>query len=217
MSTAALIRAMAAVGASPEAIALAVEAVEAEANKLAAIREAARDKKRRQRAGHGGDSLGTVPGQVGDCPAHTRPLPPSPPAPPQPPTPTRECVSTRADREREDAAWVRFWAAYPRKVSKAEARKAFAKAWRKLPPFDEEAILAGGLERAKAAWVDAQFIPHAATWLNGERWQDEAPTVIPLRKAHERPHPDAKHDAKQANYARAWVGSERAAGQRWEP
>ena len=35
----------------------------------------------------------------------------------------------------------------------------------------------GGLERAKKSrdWIkDAgQYIPYAATWLNGERWKDE--------------------------------------------
>lgn len=142
----------------------------------------------------------------------------SPPDPPNP-APTPVSVNTSREREaREEAAWGKFWADYPRKVCKAEARKAFTKAWRKLPPFDEEAVLIGGLERAKAAWVDAQFIPHAATWLNGERWQDE-PTVIELqpRKAHERPHPDDKLARKEANLARAFAASGRAAGQRWEP
>jgi hypothetical protein len=149
-------------------------------------------------------------------------LPPSPRTP-QPPTHTRECVSSRARHTREAEAreatgWQRFWDAYPRKIGKADARKAFGKAWKKLPPYDEEAILIGGLERAKAAWADAQFIPHAATWLNGERWQDE-PDPPQTAKIHELPtaRPDAKLAAKQANYARAWEGSERAARSRGEP
>jgi hypothetical protein len=144
------------------------------------------------------------------------PPPAFPPEPPQPPTPTRECISTREEREREEAGFAKFWQAYPRKTAKADARKAFAKAWRKLPPFDEELILAGGLERAKAAWTDAQFIPHAATWLNGERWQDEA-TIIPMKPPHERPHHDPKFERRQANLARAFASPGRAAGQRWEP
>lgn len=109
-----------------------------------------------------------------------------------------------------------FWAAYPRKIAKAEARKAFSKAAKKAPVAE----MLGGLERAKAGWVDANFIPHAATWLNGERWQDEASEVIQLnpRKApHDRPHHDAKYDARQANYARAFAGADHAAGSRWEP
>ncbi len=144
----------------------------------------------------------------------TPPPPSFPPEPPQTPTPTRESISSREERAREEAGFERFWSAYPRKVGKADARKAFAKAWRKLPPFDEDLILSGGLERAKAAWTDAQFIPHAATWLNGERWTDE-PTVIPLKRPHERPDTDAKQTAREANYARAFAGADRAP--RWDP
>lgn len=141
-------------------------------------------------------------------------LPPSPQTP-LPPTHTRECITTR-ERAREDAGFAQFWATYPRKTCKADARKAFSRAWKKLPPHDEDAILCGGLERAKAGWSDAQFIPHAATWLNGERWNDE-PTNITQLRPHERPHPDDKLTRKQANLARAFAGSERAAGLRGEP
>jgi hypothetical protein len=138
--------------------------------------------------------------------ASPAPPPPAfPPEPPQPPTPTRECISTREEREREEAGFAKFWQAYPRKTAKADARKAFAKAWRKLPPFDEELILAGGLERAKAAWTDAQFIPHAATWLNGERWQDEA-TIIPMKPPHERPHHDPRQAARADRLGRSLAG-----------
>lgn len=52
-----------------------------------------------------------------------------------------------------------------------------------------------------------------ATWRNWVRRASETST----RKAHERPTADAKLDAKNANYARAWAGSERAAGREWEP
>lgn len=154
---------------------------------------------------------------VTDGDASTRPLPLSPQTP-QSPTPTRECVSTH-EREREDAAWLRFWADYPRKTAKADARKAFTKAWKKLPPHEEEGIIVGGLERAKAGWEDAQFIPHAATWLNGERWTDEAVPQPTPRKANDRPDhsADAKLAARHENYARAFAGSESAARSRWVP
>jgi hypothetical protein len=217
MSIAALIRSMAEAGAPAEAIALAVEAVEAAEGKDAARREAARDKKRRQRLAKG-DGPGTVPGHGGD--KSGQPLSPAlSPQTPQTHPHTRESISTQARDAREEPAFGRFWTAYPRREGKAAARKAFAKAWRKLPPFDEEQILIGGLERAKAGWGDAQFIPHAATWLNGERWNDEAPQVIDLstRKAHERPHHDAKYEARQANLARAFAGADSASRQRWEP
>lgn len=66
----------------------------------------------------------------------------------------------------------RFWTAYPKKVAKAAARKA----WDKLKPSEEltETILAA-IEAQKSCeqWKKKQFIPNPATWLNGRRWEDE--------------------------------------------
>lgn len=69
----------------------------------------------------------------------------------------------------------RFWSAYPKKVGKDAAAKAFAK---RKP---DDALLATMLtaierQRASPAWTkdDGQFIPNPATWLNQGRWQDEA-------------------------------------------
>jgi hypothetical protein len=164
------------------------------------------------------DGNGDVTSDVTDDTSPTLSLPSSPQTPQQP-THTRESVTTRGRDEREDAGFARFWAAYPRKTAKADARKAFTKAWRKLPPFDEDEILAGGLERAKAGWVDAQFIPHAATWLNGERWQDEPATIIQMkpRQLHERPHPDAKFTRRQDILATHERGADLAARLHREP
>lgn len=73
-----------------------------------------------------------------------------------------------------------FWSAYPRKTSKAEAVKAFAK----LKPDAEllATMLASLKEQAKSpAWTKdgGQFIPHASTWLNGRRWEDEVRVSVP--------------------------------------
>lgn len=66
-----------------------------------------------------------------------------------------------------------FWKAYPRKTAKKKAREAAKKAW---AAADADAIMAG-LERAKESdqWRrdGGRFVPHAATWLNQERWTDE--------------------------------------------
>jgi hypothetical protein len=67
-----------------------------------------------------------------------------------------------------------FWFAYPRKDAKKDAQKA----WDKLSPDDELfKNIMGGLENAKKSrdWIKdkGQYIPYAATWLNGERWKDE--------------------------------------------
>ena len=67
-----------------------------------------------------------------------------------------------------------FWEAYPRKTSKAEARKA----WNKLKPNEElrEKMLAS-IEAWKNTdqWREPRYIPHPSTWLNQERWNDEVP------------------------------------------
>ncbi|MPW17904.1 hypothetical protein GCT13_13390 [Paraburkholderia sp. CNPSo 3157] len=69
-----------------------------------------------------------------------------------------------------------FWAAYPKKRSKDKAEKAFAKRNPDEQLFND---LMAGLERAKTSeqWQNPQFIPHAATWLNGGGWMDEFQTA----------------------------------------
>jgi DNA replication protein DnaC len=65
-----------------------------------------------------------------------------------------------------------FWLLYPRRVAKKDARKA----WDRLTPSNQLAALV-----AIASWRSIYLarepdrIPHAATWLNGERWEDELP------------------------------------------
>ena len=64
-----------------------------------------------------------------------------------------------------------FWARYPRKVAKGAARKAYAKAL-KLTTHDE--IMFGLSQQIEMFEVkEKAFIPHASTWLNAERWEDE--------------------------------------------
>ncbi len=63
-----------------------------------------------------------------------------------------------------------FWPAYPRKKAKANALKAFIKA-RKTTSL--ETILDGARRYAAQPFEDDRFIAHAATWLNGKRWEDE--------------------------------------------
>ena len=64
-----------------------------------------------------------------------------------------------------------FWQAYPRKVGKLTALKAYYKAVQIALP---EVILAG-LERVKPGWAkrDMTYTPHASTWLNRGGWEDQ--------------------------------------------
>lgn len=69
-----------------------------------------------------------------------------------------------------DADFERFWVAYPRKVAKGDARRAWLKSRQQRPELAE--ILAA-IERAKVSdqWRRG-FVPYPATWLNQERWSD---------------------------------------------
>lgn len=64
-----------------------------------------------------------------------------------------------------------FWAAYPRKVGKGDARKAFKTA---IKLTDIETMLAS-IEAYKRGKPDWQNFCHPATWLRQERWDDEWP------------------------------------------
>lgn len=66
-----------------------------------------------------------------------------------------------------------FWNAYPKKVGKDAARKAFDK--RKPGEDLTEKMLRAVIDQKQSlAWVkdDGQFIPNPATWLNQGRWMD---------------------------------------------
>lgn len=69
----------------------------------------------------------------------------------------------------------RFWAEYPRKEGKGDARKAFATARKRV---DLEVIM-DGLRRYKIASVlkDKQFLKMPGPWLRSERWDDEPVAV----------------------------------------
>jgi hypothetical protein len=87
-----------------------------------------------------------------------------------------------------------FWPAYPRKVK----RKAALKAFEKINPSPEllDQMLAALEQQAKALnWTGDQYTPHAATWLNGERWLDELPGTA----AKSSRHPQWALDAGFAN------------------
>lgn len=72
-----------------------------------------------------------------------------------------------------------WWELYPRKVARAEASKAWAKALRSRPTSSVD-LLTTRLRRQIVIWRDegrqADKIPHAATWLNNRRWEDDVLT-----------------------------------------
>jgi hypothetical protein len=82
--------------------------------------------------------------------------------------PTREKLAQESARETFDV----FWTAYPKKVGKKDAFKAFQKV-----PVSERPLLIPAIERQKQSrqWNDegGRFIPNPSTWLNQGRWMDE--------------------------------------------
>lgn len=65
----------------------------------------------------------------------------------------------------------RFWAAYPAKVAKGAARKAWPKALKAAG--DAERIIAGAERYAVDPNREPGFTAHPSTWLNAERWDDD--------------------------------------------
>jgi hypothetical protein len=85
-----------------------------------------------------------------------------------------ETEESRGEREAKGRRFDAFWSAYPRKVAKDDARKAFEK----RDPDDELLAVMVSALNAQALDPDWQkekgkFVPHPATWLNGARWTDE--------------------------------------------
>ena len=66
-----------------------------------------------------------------------------------------------------------FWKAYPRKIGKKNALKAWQRAGDK--PGIDEIIKSIGAQKRSQQWQKdgGDFIPHPATWLNQGRWADE--------------------------------------------
>jgi hypothetical protein len=63
------------------------------------------------------------------------------------------------------------WLAYPRKVGKGQAEKAWAKAIKKIDERQLCKLLSQYID--SLVFKDSKFIPHLSTWLNGERWRDD--------------------------------------------
>jgi hypothetical protein len=76
-----------------------------------------------------------------------------------------------------------FWAQYPRKIGKLTARRS----WEKLSQENQQKALEAIVEHRKywaAKGTDWEFIPHASTWLNQERFEDE---LVIEQKENKRP------------------------------
>ena len=76
-----------------------------------------------------------------------------------------------------------FWSQYPKKVGKLTAKRS----WEKLSLDNQQKALEAIIEHRKywaAKGTDWEFIPHASTWLNQERFEDE---LVIEQKENKRP------------------------------
>ena len=106
-----------------------------------------------------------------------------------------EPVFNREEERREEkkrgentcVLFDQFWNLYPRKTSKQSASKAFAK----LKDEDQQAAI-NNIARLYAE-TPVQFVPHASTYLNQGRWEDQViprnATFNPLNQPDDEPLP----------------------------
>ena len=83
----------------------------------------------------------------------------------------------------QQATFDDFWTLYPKRIARLDA----VKAWAKLSDAERmDALVA--LVKWRRVWLardEMQFVPHAATWLRGARWEDELPSdSMPLHASH---------------------------------
>lgn len=75
---------------------------------------------------------------------------------------------------RGDGAFDRFWSAYPKKVGRKVAERAYERAVKGHPDLQAKILDAVEAQKGSEQWRKdgGQFIPHPATWLNQGRWDD---------------------------------------------
>ncbi len=156
----------------------------AEADELEAVREYERTRKRLKRErdklsaaqGQTRDIEGTSKGRDGDKPGLVPPNPPSgslsdPDLFPDlgaDPDPDAIDIGPAGPITRYSSAFIEFWVAYPSKVGKEAAWKA----WKKHKPQLPAVMAALAWQRTTKQWRDG-IIPNPATYLNQHRWEDE--------------------------------------------
>ena len=81
--------------------------------------------------------------------------------------------------ERPLTSFEQFWQIWPKRVAKADAEKA----WHKLS-FEQRSKALAALPSHISVWAergDTQFIPYPATWIRGQRWEDEFSIALEIK------------------------------------
>lgn len=142
-------------------------------------RRMCKDERSREKRAAGGEAgaefghLGAEHGKKGGRPRKETGDKKPPFDPPlEPPPSSSSSSSIKPPDPPSPVGFGEFWSAYPRKVGKGEAEKA----WKVTKGVELKTILQA-IERARATeqWRKdgGQFIPHPATWLRQKRWEDE--------------------------------------------
>jgi len=156
---------------------------------------------------------------------HTHPLTPTGGVPVEEP-PKEEPKAKRTRKQRDPNSipegFAEFWEAYPRKMAKGDAIKAWGQmeAGQHLPKILETVKASAKLE----AWTKdgGRFVPFPATWLRAQRWEDELSIFVETKaqlmekiKANRGwpNHPDHAHateeeKALQVELAARWRSAE---------
>jgi len=116
-------------------------------------------------------------------PAAGQPPVQQPDQPVQQPDPKHQEASVKHQRHvrrmnGDPQHFAEFYEAYPRKVGREEARKAFAKLAVDSDTL-QQMLIAVHAQASRDDWRKdgGKYIPHPATWLSGKRWQDELPVI----------------------------------------
>lgn len=103
--------------------------------------------------------------------------------------PTTEVVETTPKRKRHNypPEFEQWWKLYPRHVGKPDALKAWKQA--DVTEADLNTLTRDHAHAWREAGTDTNFIPHPATWLRREGWNDE-PAKPTTHSAHAKPRTD---------------------------
>lgn len=176
-----VIDALVASGCTAEQLAAAIKAANAEAQAMEEARKGAKrasnaERQRRKRLAdrHVMSRVTERDDSVTGCDTVSPKKETSPTPPKEKTTPSTTSEANASSVSLEIEFEQQFWPAYPRKVGKGQALKAFRSARKQA---DLEAILAGVRRYAdERRGENPEFTRHASTWLSGLGWLDE-PTV----------------------------------------
>lgn len=126
--------------------------------------------------------------------------------------PITETDNREPGTEQRASTFAEFWAAYPKKVGKGDAERA----WKKVSgPAAVLALITEALrwQRVSDQWLKdgGQYVPNPATYINQRRWEDE-PQEQHARKDAPRPQALSFRERDEAARRAQW---EEMTGRKW--